>query len=416
MHDTLKIAVFHNLPSGGAKRALYGYVEYLTETGHQVEVFVPSTANEEFLPLTGVASHVHVFPVSKTMGGSIYSTLRYIPPMVKQVSLRDLEKTEQIMAGVINNGDYDVVLAEQDQYTMAPFILKYLKKPFVYYCQQPLRNDAVSEVIFPRKKNNLMGSVMGLGSSLVVRRGLNLDKTNSSYSNYTLCNSYFSRESIMRMYGINSHVSYLGVDPEMFKPMEVSEENFILSVGTFTPEKGHGFLVDSLAMMDPEIRPKLMVVSNSSYPPWKVYLEKHAKDAGVDMEILSLISDDELAVLYNQAELVVYSPYLEPFGLVPLEAMACGTPVVAVKEGGVRETVVHNKTGLLIDRDEEMFAEAVTTLLAKDLTRYNMSKNSVEAVNNFWTVNHAGERLLGHMNRVIKRDVGNAKNISQRKY
>ncbi len=179
MHEPLKIAVFHNLPSGGAKRALYGYVEYLTKTGNQVEVFVPSTANEEFLPLRDVASHVHVFPVPKTMGGSIYSTIKYIPPAVKQVSLRDLEKTEQIMAEVINKGHYDVVFCEQDQYTMAPFILKYIKKPFVYYCQQPLRNDAVSEVIFPRKKNNILGSLKGLGSKIVVKRGLNLDKTNS---------------------------------------------------------------------------------------------------------------------------------------------------------------------------------------------------------------------------------------------
>ena len=216
----------------------------------------------------------------------------------------------------------------------------------------------------------------------------------------------------MRMYGINSHVSYLGVDPEMFKPLDVTEENFILSVGTLTPEKGHGFLVDSLALMDPEIRPKLVVVSNSSYPPWKVYLKKHAAESGVDMEILSLISDDELAVLYNKAEVVVYSPYLEPFGLVPVESMACGTPVVAVKEGGVRETVIHNKTGLLIDRDEEIFAEAVAKLLGKDLTKYNMSKNSLEAVNNFWTVKHAGERLLGHLNRIINRDDINTKNIS----
>ena len=126
MQDPLKIAVFHNLPSGGAKRALYGYMEYLTKTGHQVEVFVPETANEEFLPLNSVASDVHVFPVPKTLGGSIYSAIKYIPPMVKQVSLRDLEKTEQIMAEVINNGDYDVVFSEQDQYTMAPFLLKYL--------------------------------------------------------------------------------------------------------------------------------------------------------------------------------------------------------------------------------------------------------------------------------------------------
>jgi len=412
MHEPLKIAVFHNLPSGGAKRALYGYVEYLTKASHEVDVFVPSTANEEFLPLKDVANNVQVFPVPKTIWGSIYSTIKYIPPAVKQVSLRDLEKTEQSIADVINNGNYDVVFSEQDRYTMAPFLLKYLKKPFVYYCQQPLRNDAVSEVIFPRKKNNLIGSLMGLGSKVVVKRGHDMDKTNSSYSNYTLSNSYFSRESILRMYGINSRVSYLGVDNEMFKPLEVPKESFILSVGTFTPEKGHGFLVDSLALMDPEIRPKLVVVSNSSYPPWKTYLENHAKESEVDMEILSLISDDELAVLYNQAEIVVYSPYLEPFGLVPLESMACGTPVVAVKEGGVRETVIHKKTGLLIDRDEELFGEAVTKMLSKDYKRYDMGKKSVKTVENYWTIQHAGERLLGHLNRVINRDTVNTKNIS----
>jgi glycosyltransferase involved in cell wall biosynthesis len=402
----MKIAVFHNLPSGGAKRALYGYVEYLTKNNHQVDVFVPSTANEEFLPLDQVASNVHVFPVTTTLGNSIYSTIKYIPPQVKKISLRDLEKTEQNIAEVINRGSYDIVFSEQDQFTMAPFLLKYLKKPHVYYCQQPLRNDAVSEVIFPQKKNNLIGSLKSLGSNIVVKRGLNIDKTNSHYSKYTLSNSYFSRESILRMYGINSHVSYLGVDPEMFKPIEIPEERFILSVGTFTPEKGHGFLVESLAMMDPEIRPKLLVVSNSSYPPWKTYLEKHANELNVEMEILSLIDDEELAILYNQAELVVYSPYLEPFGLVPLESMACGTPVVAVKEGGVRETVIHKKTGLLIDRDEELFGEAVTKMLSKDYKRYDMGKNAVKTVENYWTIDHAGERLLEHLTRVMDKDKG----------
>lgn len=402
----MKIAVFHNLPSGGAKRALYGYVEYLTKNNHQVDVFVPSTANENFLPLNKIVSNVNVFPVLTTLGNSIYSAIKYIPPQIKKVSLRDLEKTEQNIAEVINKGSYDIVFSEQDQFTMAPFLLKYLKKPHVYYCQQPLRNDAVSEVIFPRKKKNLLGSLMSLGSNIVVKRGLNIDKTNSYYSKYTLSNSYFSRESILRMYGINSHVSYLGVDPNMFRPIDIPAEPFILSVGTFTPEKGHGFLVESLALIDPEIRPKLLVVSNSSYPPWKTYLEKRASELGVEMEVLSLINDDELAILYNQAELVVYSPYLEPFGLVPLESMACGTPVVAVKEGGVRETVIHKKTGLLIDRDEELFSEAVTKMLSKDYKRYDMGKNAVKTVENYWTIDHAGDRLIEHMKRVINNDRG----------
>ena len=89
MSERLNIAVFHNLPSGGAKRALYGYVDYLTKNNHQVDVFVPSTANEEFLPLKNVVTNVYTFPVSNTLGNSIYSSIKYIPPQVKKISLRD---------------------------------------------------------------------------------------------------------------------------------------------------------------------------------------------------------------------------------------------------------------------------------------------------------------------------------------
>ena len=95
--------------------------------------------------------------------------------------------------------------------------------------------------------------------------------------------------------------------------------------------------------------------------------------------------------------------------------MACGTPVVAVKEGGVRETVIHKKTGLLIDRDEELFAEAVTKMLSKEYKRYNMGKKSVETIQNFWTLDHAGERLLEHLNRVINKDIQYTKKYIQQK-
>jgi len=69
-------------------------------------------------------------------------------------------------------------------------------------------------------------------------------------------------------------------------------------------------------------------------------------------------------------------PYLEPFGLVPLEAMACGTPIVAVKEGRVKESVVHLETGLLIERDENEFAEALTELIVNDAKHRFMSQRA----------------------------------------
>ena len=59
----LKIAVFHNLPSGGAKRSLYTYIDYLTQQGHTVDVYIPRTANEDYLPLAPIASNMIEYDV-----------------------------------------------------------------------------------------------------------------------------------------------------------------------------------------------------------------------------------------------------------------------------------------------------------------------------------------------------------------
>jgi glycosyltransferase involved in cell wall biosynthesis len=81
--------------------------------------------------------------------------------------------------------------------------------------------------------------------------------------------------------------------------------------------------------------------------------------------------------------------------------MACGTPVVAVKEGGVRESVIHNKTGILTQRDEHMFAEAVMELLSNEEKIRDMSQKAIECIEEYWTVEKAGKRLMWHINRVV---------------
>lgn len=395
----MKIAVFHNLPSGGAKRALHGYVDYLNSQGHTVDVFVPSTANEEFLPLEDVSNSIKVFPVDKTLHGSIYSTFKYVSPLIKTISLRDLELTQKRIAEAINSEDYDVVLSEQDQYTMTPFLLKYIKHPTVYYCPQPPRNEAILKSV--SRENENINPLKRIIFNVADGKDLKIDRENISYAKNILTNSYFTRESILRVYGLNSYVSYLGIDTNLFRPLEVPEEDFVLSVGSCRPSKGYDFIIRSLALIKPEIRPKLVIVSNFSLPEWKDYLERLASKLKVKLEILDLIDDEKLVLLYNQAKLVLYAPYMEPFGLVPLEAMGCGTPVVGVKEGGVRETVIHKKTGLHSDRDENIFAKATTNLLSRELERYKMSKNSIRAIKDYWTLENAGERLSWHLNRVI---------------
>lgn len=400
----MKIAVFHNLPSGGAKRALYGFVKYLNKTGHLVDVFVPSTANENFLPLKEIVNKVNIFSVKKTFSGLIYSTFRYIPPIRIHIYLRDLEKTEKEIACAINRQDYDVVFSEQDQYTMSPFFLKYIRKPTIYYCQQPLRHhEAILENIYQKiKYKNYLKLARKIWHKYFESRSLRIDKENAIFSRYTLANSYFSRESILKSYGINSFVSYLGVDTRVFKLLEVPKENFVLSVGSCGLGKGFDFIINSLGHINSKKRPKFIIVSNSVNIRWRDYLEQLANNVNVDLEIKNIIQDNKLVLLYNKAKLVLYAPYLEPFGLVPLEAMACGTVVVAVREGGVRESVIHDETGILTERDEKMFAEATTELLLNEKKRQKMAQRGIETIHNFWTLEHAGKRLLKHLNRAIE--------------
>lgn len=400
MKETLKIAVFHNLPSGGAKRALYDHVKYLVSSGHEVDVFVPETANESFLSLVELVNNFKIFPVKTGFLRSlIYSKLNPETPSNDLISLKELESTEKSIATHINGGNYDVVLSEQDRFTMSPFLLKYIKIPAVYYCQQPLRNDKILEEVsndiespnFIRKKMKYRD----------LNNTFKIDSINARHARYILANSYFSRESLLKTYGLNSFVSYLGIDTYKFKPLQLSSEDFVLSVGSCTPIKGYDFTIRSLSLINEQIRPEFIIVSNFSSLKWKNYIEQLANKLGVKLTILDLINDHELIKLYNKAKMVIYTPYLEPFGLIPIESMSCGTPVVAVKEGGVRETVVHNETGLLIDRDENLFAHAILELLRDTDKSREMSKNAITNVQNFWTIEHAGIRLLNHLNRAI---------------
>ncbi|ADZ09548.1 glycosyl transferase group 1 [Methanobacterium lacus] len=397
----MKIAVFHNLPSGGAKRALYGTVDYLIHKGHNVEAYLPSTANEDFLPLSELVDEVHLYHVKNTIGGWLYSSFKYVPPFVKTISLRDLEATQRDIAGIINDSDHDVVLCEQDQYTLSPFFLKYIKKPTVYYCQQPTRDEAILkklEKMVENQPNKLKGAVFNYSD----KKDLKIDMENAQHAKYILANSYFSRESILKGYGLNSYVSYLGIDTNIFRRMEVPVEDHVLSVGTITPTKGYDFLIKSLSLVKPEVRPKLIIAANHSVLEWKNYIVELAKQLDVNLEIMDMVDDEKLVELYNTSKLVLYAPYLEPFGLVPIEAMGCGTPVIGVKEGGVRETVLENQTGILVERDPQKFADAITQTLNNPTQLYDMGRNGIKEVERFWTLEHAGERIEKHLENAIK--------------
>ena len=405
----LKIAVFHNLPSGGAKRSLYTYIQYLTQQGHIVDVFIPETANEDYLPLENVASSVIKYDVKPSfIREKIYSIFSYVPAIIRRVSVNNVMNTEKKIAEDLNTSGYDIVYSEQDQYTMTPVIFKYLTKPSIYYCAQPIRKEKILKKVNDQKtkagifNHPLIKPFAQIFIEHVETRDYERDMELAEYSTNILTNSYFTHENILRQYGKNSTVSYIGVDNQMFTPLNLERDNYILSVGTCIPPKGYDFIIRSISEIPKPKRPKLIIVGNSSDELWVNYLKTLAKENEVELKILTQISDDELIKLYNKAKLVVYAPYLEPFGYVPLEAMACGTPVVGVKEGGLRESILHNKTGLLTQRNEKDFANAIITLLEDKELWNKFSANGVKYVDSAWTLEKAGERLLKNMYRILE--------------
>jgi len=163
--------------------------------------------------------------------------------------------------------------------------------------------------------------------------------------------SHYVAGSIGRYYNRESSVVYPPVNTEFFRPDQSAPEGFALVVSALVPYKRITVAIDACA----RAKVPLKIVGDG---PERSALERHASGRA---EFLGRLSDDEVRMLYRRAA-VVLLPGEEDFGIVPLEAQACGRPVVALGRGGALETVRQGETGLLVD---ELSAEAFGDAVAK---------------------------------------------------
>jgi glycosyltransferase involved in cell wall biosynthesis len=99
---------------------------------------------------------------------------------------------------------------------------------------------------------------------------------------------------------------------------------------------------------------------------------------------------------------MIYTSQLEPFGFAPLEANACGTPVIALQEGGVKETIIHGKNGFLSNRNPKNIAKNLDFLVQNENLRAEMGSFAAEYVRTEWTLekctNNIENALLSVLN------------------
>ena len=188
----------------------------------------------------------------------------------------------------------------------------------------------------------------------------------------------------------------------MFHRTGAAKERAVISVGRFQENKCQSLVIEAVARIEASKRPKVILVGErTGTTAYRDYLQRLAASEGVTLELLEHVSDSALLDAYNRAELAVYTPVMEPFGFVPLEAAACGIPTVGVNEAGVRETVVHGETGLLVDRDVEAVAGAIAELLADDARRKRLGAQALAHVREAWSWTRSAEVLERHFEAAI---------------
>jgi glycosyltransferase involved in cell wall biosynthesis len=169
-----------------------------------------------------------------------------------------------------------------------------------------------------------------------------------------------------------------GVDLERFRPdgprAPRGERHRIVSVGRLVPRKGFDIAISALRSLP---NTELVIAGGPeaghlSDDPEARRLLEHAEKLGVAdrLRLAGQVGRQDMPALLRSADVVVCTPWYEPFGIVPLEAMACGVPVVAAAVGGLTDTVVDGITGALVPpRRPDALAAAVRKFLTDDTHR-----------------------------------------------
>lgn len=320
-------------------------------------------------------------------------------PCVSMLNLHIMKKSNRKLAAIIDAGGYDAVLVHSCFTTQTPPILQYLRTPSVYYCHEPLRG--VHEALI---SGGPFVPWFAPASMLLRRMAAASEYNGLRSATRVLCNSHFVRETLLRIYGVDSEVNYLGVDTSVFHPLDVEREHAVVSVGAMAPFKCHEFIIESISRIPSAKRPLLRIVCGRYNPGGRIDLERLCQDKSVAVEFYPDISDAELVSIYCRSKATVYAPILEPFGLVPIESMACGTPVVAVCEGGIRETVIDGVTGLLTKRDPDEFADAVTRVVSDPKMIREMGGAGQKDVDKKWTWDASVSKLRRTLEEVSSSD------------
>jgi glycosyltransferase involved in cell wall biosynthesis/phosphoheptose isomerase len=190
------------------------------------------------------------------------------------------------------------------------------------------------------------------------------------------------------------------------------EERVILHLGRMVPRKGTETVVQAFGRLVHRhgIAARLLIVGGESDDPDPAAtpeiarLQQIARDEGVadGVTFVGRRGRDTLKFYYSAADIFVTTPWYEPFGITPVEAMACGTPVVGSNVGGIKFTVRDGETGYLVfPKDPDCLAEKIAHLYANPKLLTLFGRQAIQRVNDLFTWNKIAKGLSALYEQVV---------------
>lgn len=393
MSERKRVAVYYNVGWGGGRRWLYECVSRLSAY-HDLDSFSVDRAPEltHYPDVTEFAEHTTTIPFA-----DLPPRRGLLKPLQAAQTWLDLIRFDQASRDIaerIDAGGYDLMFASVGGYTEAPLPLRHAHTRSAYYCHEPMR--LLYEPAIPRgyDRSPIRAAWRKIFYGTVVKRW---DREGTRKAGGVVTNSKYCRDYIYRSYGVDSIVNYPGVDTDEFRPGDGDRERFVLTVGEQLPTKGFDWSIRAIGAIPESKRPKLVWAGNRAQPQEEAYLRRVAAESRVELVMRERIADPELKRLFQTASAFLYTPHLEPFGLAAIEAMASGTPVVAVREAGPSETVVDGVTGFLCAREPKELGEAVLRLLDDAALRQGMGRAARDHV----IANFTWDRAVKQLARVL---------------
>lgn len=174
------------------------------------------------------------------------------------------------------------------------------------------------------------------------------------------------------------------------------KEKIILQLGRIVPRKGIDNVIKALGYMHREhqFKARLLIVGGESDEPEPQVtpeigrLQQLSEAEGVSDQVtfVGRRTRDALHYYYSAADVFTTTPWYEPFGMTPLESMACGTPVIGSDVGGIKSTVINGKTGFLVPpNDSVLLGQRIIELLSSNKLRMYFKENAIRHVNENYT-------------------------------